>query len=120
MSGADGPSPTSTTNSTSVKISKFAVKSGFVIPKNKLSGSLVPIYRDKKSAGADAATKESNKQLQRKTKWGPDPTQDAAVRKGRALAYQVYDYVRGAPLIFADSYFKEPYARNSIYLCLWQ
>ncbi|KAK6937032.1 hypothetical protein RJ641_034062 [Dillenia turbinata] len=34
------PSP-----STSTKILKFGAKSGFVIPKNQLSGSLVPIFR---------------------------------------------------------------------------
>ncbi|KAG0453050.1 hypothetical protein HPP92_025714 [Vanilla planifolia] len=31
---------------------------------------------------------ETTKQIQRKTKWGTDLTQDAAVRKGKALAYQ--------------------------------
>ena len=69
----------------------FAAKSGFVIPKNKLSGSLVPIYRGgKKPGGSDAVNEEGTTQVQRKTKWGPDLTQDAAVRKGRALAYQVF------------------------------
>ncbi|KAK3016124.1 hypothetical protein RJ639_006158 [Escallonia herrerae] len=81
---------TSSIASTSVpKILKFTAKAGFVIPKNKLSGSLVPIFRDdKKLAGSDPGHEENAKQVQRKTKWGPDPTQDAAVRKGRALAYQ--------------------------------
>ncbi|XP_020242354.1 branchpoint-bridging protein isoform X1 [Asparagus officinalis] len=71
------------------KISKFGAKAGFVIPKNKLSGSLVPIFRggSKADAGTDVK-EESSKQVQRKTKWGADLTQDAAVRKGRALAYQ--------------------------------
>lgn len=71
------------------KLTKFAVKSGFVIPKNKLSGSLVPIVRSSKKGASDAAAAEEGaKQVQRKTKWGPDLTQDTAVRRGRALAYQ--------------------------------
>ncbi|KAK6925734.1 K Homology domain, type 1, partial [Dillenia turbinata] len=78
------PSP-----STSTKISKFAAKSGFVIPKNKLSGSLVPIIRGSTKSGVgDASKDEGANQVQRKTKWGPDLTQDASVRRGRALAYQ--------------------------------
>ncbi|XP_021890549.1 uncharacterized protein LOC110809126, partial [Carica papaya] len=83
-------SKTSSTVSTiGPKISMFAAKSGFVIPKNKLSGSLVPVLRGvKKSGGSDAANDESTNQVQRKTKWGPDLTHDAAVRRGRALAYQ--------------------------------
>ncbi|KAF5930141.1 hypothetical protein HYC85_031014 [Camellia sinensis] len=76
---------TSAASASSPKISMFAAKSGFVIPKNKLSGSLVPIFRGgKKPGGSDAVNEESTKQVQRKTKWGPDLTQDAAVRKGRA------------------------------------
>lgn len=72
------------------KVSKFAAKAGFVIPKNKLSGSLVPISRGGKNVGAsDYGSGESKKQVQRKTKWGADLSQDASVRKGRALAYQV-------------------------------
>ncbi|KAI4345347.1 hypothetical protein L6164_012478 [Bauhinia variegata] len=72
------------------KLSNFATKSGFVIPKNKLSGSLVPIFRGAKKDGVGGGTTESNsKQMQRKTKWGPDLTQDVAVRKGRALALQI-------------------------------
>lgn len=77
--------------SPSVAVSKtpiFAKKSGFVIPKNKLTGSLVPILRGKKGS-SNTASEGSIKQVQRKTKWGPDLTQDTAVRKGRALAYQV-------------------------------
>lgn len=73
------------------KLSMLAAKSGFVIPKNKLSGSLVPIFRGPKNQGGTGATnEESSKQMHRKTKWGPDMTQDAAVRKGRALALQVF------------------------------
>ncbi|KAF2314514.1 hypothetical protein GH714_027202 [Hevea brasiliensis] len=86
MSSTNSSSGASTTG---LKVSIFAAKSGFVIPKNKLSGSLVPIFRGgKKSGGNDAANEDSNNQGLRKTKWGPDPNQDAAVRKGRALAYQ--------------------------------
>lgn len=71
------------------KMSMFGAKSGFVIPKNKLLGSLVPTIRGgKKQASSDAANEETTSQVQRKTKWGPDLTQDASVRKGRALAYQ--------------------------------
>ncbi|KAM1354373.1 hypothetical protein TB2_028325 [Malus domestica] len=71
------------------KVSMFAAKAGFVIPKNKLSGSLVPVFRGSKNLGAgDAGSGESKKQIQRKTKWGPDLTQDASVKKGRSLAYQ--------------------------------
>lgn len=84
-----GTTASSVTPSSSQKVSKFAAKSGFVIPKNKLSGSLVPIFRVKKLESGDAADEESVKVVQRKTKWGPDLTQDAAVKRGRALAYQV-------------------------------
>lgn len=73
---------------TGPKVSMFAKKAGFVIPKNKLSGSLVPIFRGKKGGGTDTANGEASNKAQRKTKWGPDMTQDAGVRKGRALAYQ--------------------------------
>ncbi|KAF9597996.1 hypothetical protein IFM89_023511 [Coptis chinensis] len=65
------------------KVSKFGVKSGFVIPKNKLSGSLVP-----GKVETDAVKEESSKKIQRKTKWGNHLTEDDSVRKGRALAYQ--------------------------------
>ncbi|TYH04575.1 hypothetical protein ES288_A08G017600v1 [Gossypium darwinii] len=79
----------STALTTGPKVSRLAAKTGFVIPKNKLSGSLVPIFRGGKKPGGNATTNEDNMdQIQRKTKWGPDPTQDAAVRRGRALAYQ--------------------------------
>ncbi|KAF8010453.1 hypothetical protein BT93_J1171 [Corymbia citriodora subsp. variegata] len=79
----------SAASASSPKVSMFAKKSGFVIPKNKLSGSLVPIFRgNKKLGGSDTASEESGKQGQRKTKWGPDSTQDAAVRRARTLAYQ--------------------------------
>ena len=72
------------------KLSMLAAKSGFVIPKNKLSGSLVPIFKGPKNPGATGTSKEdSSKQIQRKTKWGPDLTQDAAVRRGRTLALKV-------------------------------
>lgn len=81
----------STASTTGPKVSMFAAKTGFVIPKNKLSGSLVPIFRGGKKPGVnDTATEDNLNQVQRKTKWGPDLTQDAAVIKGRALAYQVF------------------------------
>ncbi|KAK9122641.1 hypothetical protein Sjap_012243 [Stephania japonica] len=75
--------------SSSPRVSMFGAKSGFVIPKNKLSGSLVPVFRrGGKTQKPDATDEVSNKQVQRKTKWGADLTQDASVRRGRALAYQ--------------------------------
>ncbi|CAL1386148.1 unnamed protein product [Linum trigynum] len=90
--GNDKPSTSSSVPSTGApKVSIFASKSGFVIPKNKLSGSLVPIFRGGKKVGSNdaaAAGQESDGDLQRKTKWGPDLAQDAAVKKGRVLAYQ--------------------------------
>jgi len=59
--------------SSSSKVSMFGKKSGLVIPKNKLSGSLVPIFRgNKKLGGGDTTSEESGKQGQRKTKWGSD------------------------------------------------
>lgn len=72
------------------KTSMFAKKSGFVIPKNKLSGSLVPLFRGTKKGDDDLVKEEATNQVQRKTKWGSDLTLDSTVRKGRALAYQVY------------------------------
>ncbi|KAM1039388.1 hypothetical protein ACFX2C_028806 [Malus domestica] len=82
------------------KVSMFAAKAGFVIPKNKLSGSLVPVFRGSKNLGAgDAVSGESKKQIQRKTKWGPDLTQDASVKKGRALAYQVLFGLFASPFL---------------------
>ncbi|KAJ4839604.1 hypothetical protein Tsubulata_040525 [Turnera subulata] len=78
----------SATTTPTVKVpSKFAAKSGFVIPKNKLSGSLVPIFKGGKTRDA-ADSGEPPNQAHRRTKWGPDLTQDVVVRKGRALAYQ--------------------------------
>ncbi|KAG4995638.1 hypothetical protein GLYMA_11G256000v4 [Glycine max] len=73
------------------KLSIFSAKSGFVIPKNKLSGSLVPIFRGAKQHGVTAAAinEESSKQIERRSKWGPDLTQDAAVRRGKVLALQI-------------------------------
>ncbi|XP_021858154.1 uncharacterized protein [Spinacia oleracea] len=86
--GTAAASPT-TSSTTGAKVSMFKGKAGFVIPKNKFSGSLVPIFKGvKKSESDDAAIDESNRQLHRKTKWGPDLTQDTSVRRGRALAYQ--------------------------------
>ncbi|RZC62515.1 hypothetical protein C5167_024288 [Papaver somniferum] len=70
------------------KVSMFVKKAGFVIPKNKLAGSLVPAIRPRKTEVRDAAKVEDIKLIKRKTKWGADLSEDAAVRKGRALAYQ--------------------------------
>jgi len=85
MSGAS-----SATTTSGQKLSIFASKSGFVIPKNKLSGSLVPIFRGATKHGVTGAiNEESSKQTERKSKWGPDLTQDATVRRGKALALQV-------------------------------
>lgn len=78
----------SATSLSSSKISMFANKTGFVIPKNKLAGSLVPVFRVGKKGASDSVNEDSIKQVQRKTKWGPDLTQDTTVRKARALAYQ--------------------------------
>ncbi|KAK8947395.1 hypothetical protein KSP39_PZI006562 [Platanthera zijinensis] len=77
-------------SASSPKVSMFGAKAGFVIPKNKLSGSLVPIFRGgSKGDSGSMGREDSTKQVQRKTKWGTDLTQDAAVRKGKILAYQV-------------------------------
>ncbi|KAL9332853.1 hypothetical protein ACSQ67_002463 [Phaseolus vulgaris] len=85
MSGAS-----SATTTSGQKLSIFASKSGFVIPKNKLSGSLVPIFRGATKHGVTGAiNEESSKQTERKSKWGPDLTQDATVRRGKALALQI-------------------------------
>ncbi|XP_073141727.1 uncharacterized protein [Henckelia pumila] len=70
------------------KTSMFIKKPGFVIPKNKLSGSLVPLFRGTKKGDGDTPNEEASNRSQRKTKWGPDLTLDATVRKGRASAYQ--------------------------------
>lgn len=89
-----GTSATASVSSTvGPKVSLFAKKTGFLIPKNKISGSMVPLFRgSKKPGGADVENKENTKQVLRKTKWGPDLTQDAFVRKGRASAYQVVNW----------------------------
>ncbi|GLJ11914.1 hypothetical protein SUGI_0180160 [Cryptomeria japonica] len=85
------PATTQVAAANSPKISMRAVKAGvsFVIPKNKLSGALVPVVRGGvKAEKNDSKKDEEVKQPLRKTKWGIDLTQDAAVRRGRALAYQ--------------------------------
>lgn len=51
---------------------------------------MVPVLRGGKKDGSESVNEESTKQVWRKTKWGPDLTQDTTVRKGRALAYQVF------------------------------
>lgn len=103
MSGASSAAPTS-----GQKLSIFAAKSGFVIPKNKLSGSLVPIFRGAKKHGVTGAiNEESSKQIERKTKWGPDLALDAAVMRGKALALQVTSGIlsNNTPLSFLPLYF---------------
>lgn len=86
MSGATSTTP----SSGGQKLSMFAAKSGFVIPKNKLLGSLVPIFRGAKKDGVTGViNEESSKQIERKSRWGPDPTQDASVRRAKVLALQV-------------------------------
>ncbi|KAJ6427975.1 hypothetical protein OIU84_023393 [Salix udensis] len=90
MTAASSSSGASTTSSP--KVSLFAAKSGYVIPKNKLLGSLVSIVKGGKKPGSkDAVNGQSTnqEQVQRKTKWGPDLAQDASVKRGRALAYQI-------------------------------
>ncbi|KAG9457730.1 hypothetical protein H6P81_002238 [Aristolochia fimbriata] len=81
-------SPSSTVSTSSSKISMFGKKSGFVIPKNKLSGSLVPVFRGSKKLEGGSSSKKDAKQVHRKTKWGLDLTQDTTVKRGRILAYQ--------------------------------
>lgn len=86
MSGASSAVSTS-----GQKLSKFSTKSGFVIPKNKLSGSLVPIFRGAKKDGFTGVINEENsKQIERRSRWGPDLTQDTSVRRAKALALQVF------------------------------
>uniref|UniRef100_A0A3B6TGE6 K Homology domain-containing protein n=1 Tax=Triticum aestivum TaxID=4565 RepID=A0A3B6TGE6_WHEAT len=66
------------------KLSMFGAKAGFVIPKNKIPGSMII-----RKVEAPTVPKEENpKPLKRNTKWGPDLTSDPAVRKAKALAYQ--------------------------------
>ncbi|KAL6856994.1 hypothetical protein ACP4OV_018376 [Aristida adscensionis] len=80
--------PTASPSSTP-KFSIFGTKAGFVIPKNKLAGSLIVRGSSAKNETPPVASKEeNNKHVQRKTKWGPDLTLDPAVCKARALAYQ--------------------------------
>ncbi|KAM0887248.1 hypothetical protein ACQ4PT_029192 [Festuca glaucescens] len=66
------------------KLSMFGAKAGFVIPKNKIPGSMAT----RKVETPAAPKEEDTKPLQRKTKWGPDLASDPAVRKAKALAYQ--------------------------------
>ncbi|XP_050218790.1 leucine-rich repeat extensin-like protein 5 isoform X2 [Mercurialis annua] len=85
MSEANTSSGASTTGA---KVSIFAAKSGFVIPKRNLLSSLVPRSKGVKKPEGSDANEEGTFQVVKKTKWGVDITQDAAVRKGRALAYE--------------------------------
>uniref|UniRef100_A0A0A9H3D7 K Homology domain-containing protein n=1 Tax=Arundo donax TaxID=35708 RepID=A0A0A9H3D7_ARUDO len=71
------------------KLSMFGTKAGFVIPKNKLAGSLIVRGSSAKNETSTASKEENNKHVHRKkTKWGPDLTLEPVVCKGRALAYQ--------------------------------
>lgn len=71
------------------RISIFGTKAGFVIPKNKLAGSLVTRGATTKNETPTASKEDNSRHAQRKTKWGPDLATDPAVCKARALAYQV-------------------------------
>lgn len=74
------------------KISMFGAKAGFIIPKNKLAGSLVIRSTSDKNETPTASNEDSSRHVHRKTKWGPDLALDPVVCKGRALAYQVSYY----------------------------
>ena len=67
-------------------------KLNFVIPKNKLSGGLVPVTRNNSKRDPTETMKEEvlQKIPSRKTKWGADLSQDIHVRRGRSLALQVF------------------------------
>jgi splicing factor 1 len=78
------------TSTTSSKVFMLRAKSGFVIPKNKLSGSLVPASKANAKNGNNSAAKESSKQSQQKTKFSSRFAPDASVRKRTAFAYQVF------------------------------
>ena len=67
------------------KLSMFGAKPGFVIPKNRIPGSMVV----RKVEAPTTPKEENTKPLQRKTKWGADLASDPAVMKAKALAYQV-------------------------------
>ncbi|XP_006659012.1 branchpoint-bridging protein isoform X2 [Oryza brachyantha] len=80
------------------KISIFGAKPGFLIPKNKLPGSLVARSNAKNDFQSPSSSSSSSVQdnntntkatlVQRNTRWGPDLTLDPAVRKSTASAYQ--------------------------------
>lgn len=117
--GLSTASASSTVSASSPKVSMFGAKAGFVIPKNKLSGSLVPIFRSGSKVDSGSMVKEeSSKQVQRKTKWGLDLTQDATVRKGKTLAYQtrmeqITQQLKSGSLEFEDDQGSEsPHASN--------
>ena len=70
-------------------------RTDFVIPKNKLSGALVPVTRASKWEPIEPKTEHFPKlehlssSLSRKTKWAPDLSEDPDVKRRRALALQV-------------------------------
>lgn len=84
-----GSSNTSIPVAESPKVSVLASKSGmnFVIPRNKIFGAIVPVTKPSKWEPCEPK-KEDPTQPSRKTKWGADLTQDAVVKRGRALALQ--------------------------------
>ncbi|KAK7280970.1 hypothetical protein RIF29_08578 [Crotalaria pallida] len=81
MSGAAASSSTSGQKISSIFAA--AAKSGFVIPKNKLSGSLVPVFPPKQQHIT------TNQLSLRKTKWAPDLTLDPHVIRAKALALKI-------------------------------
>jgi splicing factor 1 len=44
----------------------------------------------KKDGVTGVINEESPKQIERKSRWGPDPTQDASVKRAKVLALQVF------------------------------
>ncbi|KAJ4785212.1 Branchpoint-bridging protein [Rhynchospora pubera] len=75
-------------SATSSKVSMLRPKFGFVIPKNKLSGSLIRTSKGSTKNGSNSAIEDSTKQSQRKTKFSSYFIPDTSVRKRKALVYQ--------------------------------
>jgi hypothetical protein len=79
----------------SVKPGAATMKGGvsFVIPKNKLSGALIPVTRNVVSKWEPTpelpSANDQGKKSSRKTKWALDLSEDPIVKRGRALALQV-------------------------------
>jgi splicing factor 1 len=64
-------------------------RTNFVIPKNKLSGALVPVTRASKWEPIEPKIEHLPRSVSRKTKWAPDLSEDPDVKRRRALALQV-------------------------------